>query len=129
MRDTGADGLIAEADAPHGLVALEGSRSSSAMLGSLVLLWWTAMLVFQGEGLELDLQQRRHPMWEWLYSHPVSAASIFTAEILAPLAANPVYWGAPLFVGTLYGLVYDPLTGFLAAILAGVPRAAWPRKP
>ncbi len=123
VRDGGADDLIADADVPHGPAVLEGSRSSSAMLGSLVLLWWAAMLVFQGEGLELDLQRRRHPMWEWLYSHPVSAASIFTAEILAPLAANPVYWGAPLFVGTLYGLTYDPLTGLLAAVLAGVPIA------
>ena len=81
------------------------------------------MLVFQGEGLELDLQRRRHPMWEWLYAHPVSAASIFTAEILAPLAANPVYWGAPLFVGALYGMAYDPLLGFAAALFAGVPVA------
>ncbi|MBE7209921.1 MAG: CPBP family intramembrane metalloprotease, partial [Gluconacetobacter diazotrophicus] len=94
-----------------------------ALLGSIVLLWWAAMLVLQGEGLELDLQRRRHPMWEWLYSHPVSAASIFTAEILAPLAANPVYWGAPLFVGAVYGMVYDPLSGIVAAVLAGVPVA------
>jgi hypothetical protein len=35
-----------------------------AVLGSLVLLWWALMLTFQGEGLELDLQQPRHPMWE-----------------------------------------------------------------
>jgi hypothetical protein len=44
--------------------------------GSLVLLWWLAMLVCQGEGLELDLQRRRYPMWEWLFSHPLDFGHI-----------------------------------------------------
>jgi len=45
------------------------------------------------------MQRRRHPMWEWLFSHPVPVGAVFLAEMLAPLAANPVYWTAPLFVG------------------------------
>jgi len=93
------------------------------MLGSIVLFFWIAMLVFQGEGLEVDLQRRRHPMWEWLFSHPAPPGAIFLSEVLAPLAANPIYWGAPLFVAVTYGYVYGPARGALAALLAGVPIA------
>ena len=32
---------------------------------------WFLMLVVQGEGLGVDLQRRRNPMWEWLLSYPV----------------------------------------------------------
>jgi hypothetical protein len=59
------------------------------------------MLIFQSEGLELDPQRRRHPMWEWLFSHPVPAGAIFLAEMLSPIAANPIYCSAPLFPGIL----------------------------
>lgn len=59
------------------------------MLASFVLLVWFIMLIFQGEGLEMDLQRRRHPMWEWLFSHPVPAGAIFMAEMLSPIAATP----------------------------------------
>lgn len=100
---------------------LPGAWSLPAMLGSLVLIWWGVMLVFQGEGLELDLQRRRHPMWEWLFSHPVPSGAIFFAEMLSPIAANPIYWSAPLFVAVLYGFVYDPGLAFLAAFLIGIP--------
>ena len=91
------------------------------MLGSIVLMWWALMLAFQGEGLELDLQRRRHPMWEWLFSHPVPVGAVFLAEMLAPLAANPVYWVAPLFIGTAYGMVYGVWLGLLSALVIGVP--------
>ncbi|HEY6249270.1 MAG TPA: CPBP family intramembrane glutamic endopeptidase [Candidatus Angelobacter sp.] len=100
---------------------LPGAWTVPAMLGSIVLIWWGVMLVFQGEGLELDLQRRRHPMWEWLFSHPVPSGAVFFAEMLSPIAANPIYWGAPLFVGVLYGFVYDPGLAFLATFLIGVP--------
>jgi hypothetical protein len=63
------------------------------MLGSLALLWWTVMLVFQGEGVELDLQRRRHPMWEWLFSHPVPPGAVFFAEMLSPIAVPAPAWG------------------------------------
>ncbi len=117
----GSHDLITRAEVATGLTALSGSHSLTAMLGSIALLWWAVMLVFQGEGLELDLQRRRHPMWEWLYSHPVSTSAIFTAEILSPIVANPIYWSAPVFVGVMYGLAYDPATGILAALAAGIP--------
>ncbi len=117
----GARDLVTRAEVVSGLTALSGNHSLPAMLGSILLLWWAMMLVFQGEGLELDLQRRRHPMWEWLHAHPVSASAIFTAEILSPIAANPIYWAAPVFVGVVYGLTYDPVIGMLAALVAGIP--------
>jgi len=81
------------------------------------------MLALQGEGLELDLQRRRHPMWEWLFSHPMPPGAIFLAEMLVPLASNPVYWTAPLFVGILYGFVHGWSLGILAAFCMGIPLA------
>jgi membrane protease YdiL (CAAX protease family) len=79
------------------------------------------MLVFQGDGLEMDVTRQRHPMWEWLFSHPVPPGAVFLAEMLSPVAANPVYWGAPLCIGFLFSFVYDPFFGILAALIVGVP--------
>src|SRR5207244_13390637 len=104
-----------------GLSTLAQSGRLTAMIGSLVLLWWGIMLVCQGEGLELDLQRRRHPMWEWLFSHPVRAGPVFLAEMLSPIAANPIYCGGPYFVGFVYGFVYGPALGLIAAPLIGLP--------
>jgi membrane protease YdiL (CAAX protease family) len=117
----GTEDLITRREAEPGLRALPTGGHIPALLGSIMLMWWAVMLVFQGEGLELDLQRRRHPMWEWLYSHPVPSGAIFFAEMLSPIAANPIYWSGPLFAGILYGLVYDATTGLLAAGLVGVP--------
>jgi membrane protease YdiL (CAAX protease family) len=92
-----------------------------ALLGSVLLLLWAGMLVAQGEGLELDLQRQRHPMWEWLHAHPVMPGAIFLAEMLAPIAANPIYWGGPLFVGIVIGDAQGPLAGLGAALVVGFP--------
>jgi membrane protease YdiL (CAAX protease family) len=113
--------LVTEKQAAPGFTAFLADGPLPAMLGSLVLLWWAMMLVFQGEGLEMDLQRRRHPMWEWLFAHPVPPGAIFLAEMLSPIVANPAYWGAPLFVGLVYGFVYGPGLGILAGFLLGVP--------
>jgi membrane protease YdiL (CAAX protease family) len=113
--------FISRTEASPGIAALGRVGPIPAMLGSVALLWWAVMLAFQGEGLELDLQRRRHPMWEWLFTHPVPSGAIFSAEMLAPIVANPVYWGAPLFTAFLYGFVYGPEMGLLAALLVGVP--------
>jgi membrane protease YdiL (CAAX protease family) len=107
----------------RGLTALPRAGALTGFFGSMALLWWLAMLVFQGEGLELDLQRRRHPMWEWLFSHPVPPGAVFLAEMSSPLAANPMYWGAPLFAGISYGLVYGLELGICAAFLIGIPLA------
>jgi membrane protease YdiL (CAAX protease family) len=117
----GSRNFVTSAEASPGITSLAKAGPLPAMLGSLLLIWWAVMLVFQGEGLELDLQRRRHPMWEWLFAHPVPPGAIFLAEMLSPIAANPIYWGGPLFAGFLYGSVYGPEAGFLAAVLIGIP--------
>jgi len=88
-----------------------------------VLLWWLAMLVFQGEGLELDVQRRRHPMWEWLMCHPVHPGAAFYAEMLAPLVANPIYLAAPIFWCVVLSALYGFWWGFVGAFLLGLPLA------
>jgi len=119
----GARDLITRDDVSSGFSTALQLNSLPALLGSLALFWWGVMLVFQGEGLELDIQRRRHPMWEFLFAHPVPPGAVFLAEMLSPIAANPIYWGAPLYVGTLYGFVYDAELGLLAAVLVGIPIA------
>jgi len=113
--------LITRDRAAPGLVGSDISSGLPAMLGSIALLWWGLMLVMQGEGPELDVQRRRHPMWEWLLSHPVRPGAMFCAEMLAPTAANPLFWSAPLMPGILYGFIHGPALGVLAAVVVGVP--------
>lgn len=117
----GSDAFVSRDDAAPGISSIATSGHLPGMIGSFVLLWWFVMLVCQGEGLDLDLQRRRHPMWEWLFSHPVKPGAVFLAEMLSPIAANPMYWGAPLFVGFTYGFIYDIGFGVLAAFFIGVP--------
>ena len=118
----GSKGVVDETSVTRGLTSLPGAGGLARMLGSILLLWWGLMLVCQGEGIELDVQRRRHPMWEWLLSHPVRPAAMFAAEMLSPIAANPLYLSAPLFPAILYGAAYNnPAIGLLAALLVGVP--------
>ncbi len=117
----GTQYLIARNRVSDGFGGFANARSLPAILGSVILIWWAMMLIFQGEGLELDLQRRRHPMWEWVFSHPVQPGAVFLAEMLSPIAANPIYWSGPLFAGFLYGFVYGPELGFVAAFLVGIP--------
>jgi membrane protease YdiL (CAAX protease family) len=107
--------------AAPGFRRLPRQAALPALLGSLNLLVWFIMMACQGDGLELDIQRRRHPMWEFLFSHPVQPGAVFMAEMLAPLAANPIYLTAPVFVGFLYGLVYGQMLGWVAALAAGIP--------
>jgi len=117
----GTGELVPRDQAEMGLVGIARSGPVATIVGALALLWWFAMVVCQGEGLELDLQRRRHPMWEWLLSHPVGASGVFFAEMISPISANPTYWTAPLFVGILYGAAQGVLQGLAAAFLIGVP--------
>lgn len=95
-----------------------------ALMGSLLVGGWFVTLVLQGEGLEFDLQRRRHPMWEWLLSHPVSPRAVFLAEMLAPISANPFLTMAPVFWVGLFWIAYDDLGIALGAgLAAGVPMA------
>ena len=121
VRKNDSRNFIDSQQAAPGLDGLVRSGPVPELLGSLILLFWLTMLIFQGEGLEMDLQRRRHPMWEWIFTHPVHSAPVFLAEMLSPIAANPIYWGGPLFVGFLYGFVYGPGLGVWAGILIGIP--------
>ncbi|HEU0186121.1 MAG TPA: CPBP family intramembrane glutamic endopeptidase [Blastocatellia bacterium] len=118
VRERGGRDFIVVDNKVSGLAA---ARSFPAMLGSIALLWWIVMMISQGEGLELDLQRRRHPMWEWLFSHPAPPGAIFLAEMLAPIAANPIYITGPIFCGILYGAIYGAGLGMAAVVLAGAP--------
>jgi membrane protease YdiL (CAAX protease family) len=117
----GSADLVPTQRAEPGIAGMTHAGRLPDVCGSLVLLWWGIMLVFQGEGLELDIQRRRHPLWEWIFSHPVSPSPVFLGEILAPIAANPVYWTGPLFASVVYGSVYGLRPGVLAIFLAGIP--------
>jgi len=106
----------------------EGLRQYATPLaewtGLLMIVWWFVMVTFQGEGLDLDVQRRRHPMWEWLFSHPARPGAVFLAEMLAPLAANPNVILAPIFwFGVLAAAGHGVVESILPAILIGLPLA------
>lgn len=86
---------------------------------AVMLLWWLTMMIFQGEGLELDIQRRRNPMWEWLLSHPVRPVAAFAAEMLSPLMANPLYWSAPVFWMVVLWQPFPGLTSIAASLFIG----------
>jgi membrane protease YdiL (CAAX protease family) len=51
----------------------------------------------------------------------VRAGPVFLAEMLSPIAANPIYWGAPLFAAIVYGSIYGPKLALVAVFLVGIP--------
>lgn len=122
-RNKETSGIVSDAEASFNTAILQSNKSLAAMMGSIILILWALMVVCQGEGLELDLQRRRHPIWEWLLSHPVKPGAIFMAEMLAPLVSNPLYCTAPLFVGFLYHWVFGLKYAILATVLIGIPLA------
>jgi hypothetical protein len=61
----------------------------------LAMAAWFLMVTLQGEGIELDTQRSRHPLWEWLLSHPVRPWAAVSVELLGPVLVNPILWTAP----------------------------------
>ncbi|GLH81669.1 hypothetical protein SSBR45G_65780 [Bradyrhizobium sp. SSBR45G] len=112
---------------PQALLSSRLLREQSGQLPDIIALilvaWWCLMMICQGEGPELDTQRSRDPVWEWLFSHPVPPAAVFCAEMIAPIAANPLYLTAPVFPGVLYGLAYGWGSGLAGALLVGIPAA------
>jgi membrane protease YdiL (CAAX protease family) len=119
LQNRGPEGFLSENELPFTLFSREAKPLSplAGLTGLLLIGWWFLMMTFQGEGLELDMQRRRHPMWEWLLSHPVNPAAVFCAEMLAPLAANPGLLLAPVF---WYALLHLSGHGFLSAVFGGI---------
>ena len=121
LRERPRSDFVTRSSIQRGVVALKTTDRIPSMLASVFLIAWFVMLVFQGEGLELDIQRRRHPIWEWLFSHPIRPGAVFFSEMLSPIAANPIYCTGPLFFLLLYGSAYGPALGVVAALLIGVP--------
>ena len=82
---------------------------------------WLLMLIGYGDEATFDAQARRHPMWEWLFSHPAPPAAVFLAESIAPIAANPIIFGAPLLPAILFGWAHGGPAGLLALFTVGIP--------
>ncbi len=123
----GPSGFVRESDLVKNLTRHGGQAivPLAGLVALLMLVWWFTMVTFQGEGLELDVQRRRHPMWEWLLSHPVKPGAVFFAEMLAPLAANPNIITAPVFwIVLLLMAGHGAAGGIIGGILIGVPLAA-----
>lgn len=92
------------------------------VLTVLLSIWFIAM-IFGGEGLELDVQRARHPMWEWIMSHPVRPVAAFSAEMLTPAMTNPLYFTSPLFWLAFFGSLHGTASGIMAAVVVGIPFA------
>jgi membrane protease YdiL (CAAX protease family) len=112
----GRAGFVSRKDLPTDLTEIGEISPLGALSGTILFVWWFVMLSMQGEGLDLDVQRRRHPMWEWLLSHPVRPEASFLAEMVSPVVANPAYLSAPVYWIVLFAQVYD----FPLAIAAGI---------
>jgi membrane protease YdiL (CAAX protease family) len=116
----GLAGFVSQAELPTHLSDVTKLPPTALLCGSIMLLWWLVMILFQGEGLEMDMQRRRHPMWEWLLSHPIHPQAAFLADMISPLAANPVYLTAPIYWMVVLGSAFDGFNGIAAGLLVGI---------
>jgi hypothetical protein len=120
---SGRAGFANETELDNNLRHLELAGPLFLAVGTLVLLWWFVVMVCQGEGgMAMDLQARRHPMLEWLLSHPISPAAAFTGEMLAPLAANPFSVAAAPII---FIVILAPFYSFPLALCGGL-LIGWP---
>lgn len=116
----GNAGFVTREKVVHGLKGLRQMPPLAWLSCTFLFAWWFVMLTMQGEGLELDVQRRRHPMWEWLLSHPVRPEAAFLAEMVSPLVANPAYLTAPVFWVVLLSFVYPFPVAAGAGLVIGV---------
>ncbi len=117
----GVDGFVAMDGDGDYLEQLRYAQGLPLAVGLFMLLWWCAVFATQGEGGMMDLQRRRYPLWGWLFSHPVAPGAVFFAEMLAPLAANPLYWSGPFFFCLLFGEMHGLGVGLCAMVAIGIP--------
>ncbi len=117
----GAEGFVSrDRISGAGFSEGDGAPDSIWMLAGFVFLWWLTMVVCQGEGLEMDIQRRRHSMWEWVQSHPIRPVAAFAADLLSPMMANPVYFSAPVFWWIVFGSAYGAGIGLLLSVSVGL---------
>jgi hypothetical protein len=105
------------------LASITGAGPLGVDVALAILLLWFLVMAFQGEGLELDVQRRRHPMWEWLFSHPIPPGAGFLAEMLTPLASNPIFIAAPIFWGLSLAAIHGMVPGWTAGVIIGAAMA------
>lgn len=122
LRERGSHGVIVadNSNSLHDPVDLPPAYWLNAML--LISFWFFA-LMFQGEGLDLDIQKRRHPHWEWLLSHPVKPVAAFSAEFMAPMLTNPLYLTAPVFWFTIFRSFWPAVIAVVLSLVAGIASA------
>ena len=123
-RRHGAAGFVRLDNFSGNLHTLIQAPPLAKLAGFTMLLWWFVMLTMQGEGLELDVQRRRHPMWEWLLSHPVRPQAAFLAEMVSPLVSNPAYISAPVYWTVLLTHLWGFWIALGCSIVIGIVLAA-----
>ncbi|MBK6726860.1 MAG: CPBP family intramembrane metalloprotease [Xanthomonadales bacterium] len=108
---------------PESESAAAASATSWRILSVGVLIWWLA-LALQGDGFAIDMNRRRHPLWEWYLAFPVPQPAIYLAEALKPIVSNPFLLSSPLMLMVLAALVNKSLAAGLAAFAVALPFTA-----
>ncbi len=95
----------------------EGAAGALTLMIALSFL----SLAMQGEGMVMDTQRRRHPMWEWYLGFPVPQSAVFVAEALAPVVSNPMLFTAPLLLAAIAGFHADSMAVALCTLPIAIP--------
>ncbi|MCB1601854.1 MAG: CPBP family intramembrane metalloprotease [Xanthomonadales bacterium] len=104
-------------------VSSDGLTATAFRLISLLCFSAWLALVLQGESIAFDLNRRRHPIWEWYLTFPISQPWVYLAEALRPLVSNPMLMASPLLIMAIAGYVNDSVLVAFAAIPIAVPFA------
>ena len=97
-----------------------GSPTSWRVFATLGLIWWLA-LALQGDGFAIDMNRRRHPLWEWYLAFPIPQPTVYLAEALKPIVSNPFLLTSPLLVMLLAALVNSSFAAGAAALAVALP--------
>jgi len=122
----GSDGFLIDDSSSRDQKSMSPVQNTAELPNALwlsagiIVVVWLLMLICQGEGIDLDIQKRRHPHFEWLMSHPVRPLAAFSGELLAPLMSNPLYATAPLFWYMVFATVFPLYTAVAMSIAAGL---------
>jgi membrane protease YdiL (CAAX protease family) len=116
-RDEGSKAFVPE---PEGAwLDFYGNAAPRAL--ALLIALGLLSLALQGEGMVMDTQRRRHPMWEWYLGYPIPQSAVFVAEALAPVVSNPMLFTAPLLLAAIAGFHADSALVALCALPVAIP--------